>query len=423
MKNVINILDYPCGSGKTTQMIEGFEVGRKYLVILPYLTEIDRLLAQPKAVDFVAPVEDDNPEGTKYSSLEAQLKQGLNIATTHYMYERLVPLVHQGLLDDYDIIIDEVPAVVKQVAHKSKTSIQEFYVDPGYMDVDDVTGLIKPTQKWWENSNDVSDTLSSSIITPANTGCLYLQGGKTILWALPRTILTAGRSVTIMTYKAEGSLLLPYLRKLGLPYEVSNDNCAEEKFRRKAAELITVEGIGRLSEIPLGFNKQGKAMSDPSTSSKISYGLKNLRERKLKGVSTKDILLTCRKDAWFKASNDNKPNDQDDEAPIRNDNPGVFAKNSRLKDAYWTGNTTRGTNKFIHCSHLIYLYDKNVNPSIASWLGSSAQAYKDAYALTELIQWIWRSRIRRGEPITVFIPSPRMLGLFERWLYGEVEDF
>jgi len=45
MKNVINILDYPCGSGKTTQMIEGFEVGRKYLVILPYLTEIDRLLA------------------------------------------------------------------------------------------------------------------------------------------------------------------------------------------------------------------------------------------------------------------------------------------------------------------------------------------------------------------------------------------
>ena len=263
MTNVINILDYPCGSGKTTQMIEGFEVGRKYLVILPYLTEIDRLLAQPKAVDFVTPDEEDNPEGTKYSSLEAQLKQGLNIATTHYMYERLVPLVHQGLLDDYDIIIDEVPAVVKQVAHKSKTSIQEFYVDPGYMDVDNVTGLIKPTQKWWENSNDVSDTLSSSIITSANTGCLYLQGGKTILWALPRTILTAGRSLTIMTYKAEGSLLLPYLRKLGLPYEVSNDNCAEEKFRRKAAELITVEGIGRLSEIPLGFNKQGKGLTLP----------------------------------------------------------------------------------------------------------------------------------------------------------------
>ena len=45
-------------------------------------------------------------------------------------------------------------------------------------------------------------------------------------------------------------------------------------------------------------------------------------------------------------------------------------------------------------------------------------AVSDAYALTELIQWVWRSRVRRGEPIILYLPSPRMRRLFEEWLVG-----
>jgi len=43
-------------------------------------------------------------------------------------------------------------------------------------------------------------------------------------------------------------------------------------------------------------------------------------------------------------------------------------------------------------------------------------AVSDAYALTELIQWVWWSRVRRGEPITLYLPSPRMRRLFEEAL-------
>jgi hypothetical protein len=405
--NVINILDYPCGSGKTTQMIKGFEVGRKYLVIVPLLSEVQRVICQSKGVVFVQPHEKDNEANTKTSSLEAQLLHGLNIVTTHKMYERLVPMVHEGLLDDYDIIIDEVPDVVKSITSKSKTSIDEFYVDAGYMNVDVVTGLVRPTQKWWQNRDEVSDTLSPKILKYAETGCLYLQDGKMFIWALPESILKAGRSVTIMTFKAEGSMLLAYLRKLGLPYEVSNDNYLEEDFRRKAVELITLEDIGSLSKTPLTFTAQTKGIALASYCSKIVHSLKNLRERKLKDVKPDNILLTCKKDAWIKASNDNEVEHTQ------------LAKHSRLKASNWIPNTTRGTNDYIHCSHLIYLYDQHINPVIARWLGNNTQKFKDAYALTELIQWIWRSRIRRGEPITVYLPSPRMRGLFERWLYGE----
>ena len=41
---------------------------------------------------------------------------------------------------------------------------------------------------------------------------------------------------------------------------------------------------------------------------------------------------------------------------------------------------------------------------------------EELYALSEMIQWIWRSQIRDGSPIIVFIPSERMRSLFVQWL-------
>ena len=417
MTSVINIHDYPCGSGKTTRMIEGFEKDRKYLIILPLLTEVERVISQSMTVEFVQPLDNDNEEGTKTSSLQSQLLLRHNIATTHSMYERLVPMIRNGLLDDYDIIIDEVPEVVRMVTSKSKTSIQEFYVDAGYMDVEAATGLVRPTMKWWQNRDEVSDTLSAKILTFAESGCLYLHEGQMFIWALPRSILTAGRSVTVMTYKSEGSVLLAYLRILGLPYKVSNNNDLDQNFRAKAAKLITIEDIPALSKTNFSYTGQAKGMSSPSYSNKVARSLKNLKERKLLGVDINNILLTCKKDSWIKAANDNNiGSEQNKSRAAKNSKAGVFASKSRMKDVNWIANTTRGTNDYMHCSHLIYLYDQNINPIIARWLGESSQAFNDAYALTELIQWVWRSRIRQGEPITLYLASPRMRGLFEKWL-------
>ena len=189
MNKVIKIEDYPCGSGKTTRMIENFKEDQKYLVILPMLTEVTRVIESSKDIEFVQPHANDNEQGTKTSSLEAQLLLGNNIATTHEMYERLVPMVKAG--------------------------------------------LVRPTMKWWHNRDEVSDTLSPKILKYAESGCLYLQDGEMFIWALPQCILSAGNSVTVMTYKAEGSMLLSYLRKLGLSFEVSNDNHLEEDFRAR----------------------------------------------------------------------------------------------------------------------------------------------------------------------------------------------
>ena len=96
---------------------------------------------------------------------------------------------------------------------------------------------------------------------------------------------------------------------------------------------------------------------------------------------------------------------------------GPFASGSKLSQrANWVPKITRGTNNYAHCSHLIYLYDQYMNPLVIRWLEEDKGAFEDEYALTELIQWVWRSRVRRGQPITLYLPNPRMWQLMEEWL-------
>ena len=405
MTATITIKDYPCGSGKTTSMIQSFRENEKYLVILPELSEIDRVILETNHVTFVAPTTEDNILGTKSQSLKELLLLGQNIATTHAMYERLVPLAEEGLLDEYCIFIDEVPEVVKAVVNKSKTSVEEIYINGGYVEVED-TGLVSPTDKWQQNKKELSDTLDSKILKSAQTGCLYLLSGKLFIWALPSLLLGAGKSVTILTYKAEGSLLVSYLQKLSAPFVIEKDAFKEQAFREKALALIDLKDIpaiyGKKNKLNLTHTGQSDGMKNKSYCSKMVTGLKNLRGRQLKGMELSDVILTCKKDAWI----------QD------NGKAGVFAKGSKMFGVNWISNKTRGTNKYAHCSTAIYLYNQHINPLVGQWINDSSRQFDDAYALTELIQWVWRTRVRKGKPITLYLPAPRMRGIFINWLEG-----
>ena len=41
---------------------------------------------------------------------------------------------------------------------------------------------------------------------------------------------------------------------------------------------------------------------------------------------------------------------------------------------------------------------------------------EDAYALSIMVQWIWRSAIRDGQKIVLYVPSKRMRGLLTTWM-------
>ena len=47
---------------------------------------------------------------------------------------------------------------------------------------------------------------------------------------------------------------------------------------------------------------------------------------------------------------------------------------------------------------------------------------EDRFALSCIVQWVWRSRIRNGEPIHLYILSARMREIFQAWLFEEEND-
>ena len=47
---------------------------------------------------------------------------------------------------------------------------------------------------------------------------------------------------------------------------------------------------------------------------------------------------------------------------------------------------------------------------------------KDLWALSNMVQFVFRSRLRKGEPINLYVPSKRMRELFLKWLEGEFDE-
>ena len=80
----------------------------------------------------------------------------------------------------------------------------------------------------------------------------------------------------------------------------------DEKFKEDASKLVTIEDIPALSKLKLTFTGQQRGQTSASFYNKVAGSLKNLRERKLKGVDVKNILITCKKDAWLNPTNDNQ---------------------------------------------------------------------------------------------------------------------
>jgi len=72
---------------------------------------------------------------------------------------------------------------------------------------------------------------------------------------------------------------------------------------------------------------------------------------------------------------------------------------------------------------MVYIYDQWINPNMMRWFNKHVPGAisHDDYALTELIQIIWRTQVRNKKPVTVYIPSKRMRDLFLNWLWeGQV---
>ncbi|MCO5107794.1 MAG: hypothetical protein M9907_12000, partial [Burkholderiaceae bacterium] len=81
----------------------------------------------------------------------------------------------------------------------------------------------------------------------------------------------------------------------------------------------------------------------------------------------------------------------------------------------------RATNDFRDRVSLAYLVNLYRHPFISGYFkDAGVPTSEDFYALATMTQWIFRSAIRDGKPIRLFVPSDRMRRLLTEWLDGKL---
>jgi hypothetical protein len=77
----------------------------------------------------------------------------------------------------------------------------------------------------------------------------------------------------------------------------------------------------------------------------------------------------------------------------------------------------RATNEYRNRTVLAYCINRFEVPTyIRLFADNGIKLDEEALALSDMIQWIWRSAVRDGKPIQIYIPSSRMRHILLAWL-------
>jgi hypothetical protein len=77
----------------------------------------------------------------------------------------------------------------------------------------------------------------------------------------------------------------------------------------------------------------------------------------------------------------------------------------------------RATNEFKDRTTVVYAINKYVSPMVIHFFNTHGITVdQDRYALSEMIQFIFRSALRSNQKINLYVPSLRMRQLLEQWL-------
>lgn len=420
-----------CGRGKTSWAIQyiNSHPEKSFIYVTPLLNEVDRII-QNCSIDFVEP---EFVKGKrKLDHFNTLLSNGCNIATTHATFSNSTPetllLLQQG---DYILILDEVldavipfnDAVDDQAQMVGKGDIQ-LLKDKKLIGVDEF-GRVS-----WIGPN-YQDYKYASVERLARQGNLLLVDGVLFLWEFPVEIFKSFQHVYILTYLFAGSALCPYLQYYEIPFEKKNVILQDGAYNLVpySGDDADIEGYKGLIE----FYREGNDAAYRASALSINWFKSHIKNsvspetRKLKNqlnnffrnkynAKAQDIMWTCPKDfsQYLKGSGYIKLRaltKEENKLPKR-DVERLIARLSCFVPC-----NARATNDFRDRSVLAYCLNLYSNPYIEKFFAKKGILFnKDAFALSGLIQWVWRSCIRDGKPIKLYIPSLRMRTLLGDWL-------
>ena len=103
---------------------------------------------------------------------------------------------------------------------------------------------------------------------------------------------------------------------------------------------------------------------------------------------------------------------------------GKGSQRSNRFGASWIPFNIKATNDYDNADHLAFLVNVYMQPDFVKCASHNGFNFsQDHYALNILVQWLFRSAIRKDCPIDLYIPCLRMRTLLEEWLDGKVVTY
>lgn len=420
----IKVIDALCGQGKSESIIQMMQENpdKKFLYVAPYLSECHRVAGTMFNPDDKnkLPLLDEfgeytyDPEaklagfnfkhptiekGKKGASLCQLLAEGENVVSTHALFTELGSNAIEAA-KDYTLIIDEAVNVYE---NDSRSTWIKDALAKNIMILDDDGITIRFNRDNFgtatpECPDTAKGSLYETIAAQCDLGQLLLIRDTAVVWEMSADLLNTFKDVYICTYMFEGSEMSSYLSKKGLNYEIISLPSAKKA--RDVAHLIEVLDDSKLNSVGATSSLSARAFKSKKKDSLCDTLRRNLHNVMYNKWNTKadDRLWTC------------------------------FAKNAdeigttKYRKQHLAFNY-KATNDYINVHHVAFLVDSFTNPMIlAAAESKDSEIDQDRYAISVLIQFVFRSAVRKGEPIKLYLPSLRMRELLERWKNGEFDE-
>lgn len=392
------VVDEMMGRGKSSaaiNYINNSSEDERFIVITPYLTEIKRYKTACAKKHFREP---EYCGGSKLDNIKELIKDGKNIISTHALFRKF----DRDAIDrckslNYTLIMDEVADVVE---HYEITEDDMKTVLEKYCTIDESTSLLT----WREDQQQYVGKFSEVKALCELGGLVYVRGSL-LLWLFPIEAFTAFEKVFILTYMFDAQIQSYYYKYYNLKYTfmyVNGDSLDNYKFSLEKSndnicfdDLIHIVDNYKLNII--GQSNQSLSLSWYNNNTKTAV-MKQLKKNiynffnNIRNGGSKDNMWTTFQDYKKELSG-------------KGYTKGFLSINARAR------------NDFRDRTSIAYPVNRYLNPMTKGFFQDHGVTVdEDGYALSEMLQFIWRSAIRDGGEIWIYIPSSRMRNLLIKWM-------
>lgn len=398
---MVYVCDSIMGSGKSSAAINYMNdhSDEKFIYMSPYLDEATRIRESCPSLKFEEP---DSFMGSKITDTMRLIKEGKNIATTHAAFKMYTPEILDYVREyGYTVFIDESITMIEQ----ADISIADFRMleEAGYV-AQDESGIYHRSDKHYTGGAH-----GGFLKTISRNGAVCVEDGSkmhVLYWIIPKELILASKIVFVLTYLFDDQDSRYYFLMNNIGYEKIG---------------ISIDENGRHV-----FDKSGTYIPDSVKNLKDMIHV--LDDEKMNEVGNQDTAMCVK---WFQTHSGKMDelrnnltnffrNITDGKSETRMWSSYLSCKEKLKGKGYTKGFTSfniRATNEYRDKTELAYcvnLYRNVGEKKLYESMGVPVN--DDGYALSTMVQWIWRSAIRDGKEITVYIPSKRMRNILTSWI-------